>query len=90
MRWRCAQDERQAFADVAAEAGVPFTGLWLAAPEETMAARLGARQGDASDASAEVLRLQLGHDPGPATGCRSTPAAIPTRPWPPRTAPVLQ
>ena len=58
------EDERRAFAAVAAEAGVPFTGLWLAAPEEAMAARLGSRTGDASDASAEVLRLQLGHDPG--------------------------
>jgi aminoglycoside phosphotransferase family enzyme/predicted kinase len=59
------EDERRAFAAVAAEVGVPFTGLWLAAPDETMAARLGARTGDASDASAEVLRLQLGHNPGP-------------------------
>ena len=58
------EDERRAFADVAAEAGVPFTGLWLAAPEAAMAARLGTGTGDASDASAEVLRLQLGHDPG--------------------------
>jgi len=56
--------ERQAFAAVAADAGVPFAGLWLAAPEAAMSARLGSRTGDASDASAEVLRLQLGHDPG--------------------------
>ena len=58
------EDERRAFAAVAAEAGVPFSGLWLAAPEEAMMARLGSRTGDASDASADVLRLQLGHDPG--------------------------
>jgi uncharacterized protein len=58
------EDERRAFAAVAAAARVPFAGLWLAAPEETMSARLAARQGDASDASAEVLRLQLGHGSG--------------------------
>jgi predicted kinase len=43
---------------------VPFTGLWLEAPAETMAARLGARRNDASDASPEVLRMQLGRKPG--------------------------
>jgi aminoglycoside phosphotransferase family enzyme len=58
------EEERRAFAIVAAAAGVPFTGLWLDASKETMAARLGGRTGDASDASAEVLRLQLGYDPG--------------------------
>jgi aminoglycoside phosphotransferase family enzyme/predicted kinase len=57
-------EERRAFADVAAAAGVPFTGLWLDAPGETMRARIGARRGDASDASAEVLGRQLEHDSG--------------------------
>jgi uncharacterized protein len=57
-------DERGAFAAVAAAAGVPFTGLWLDAPEAVMAARLGARRGDASDASRAVLQLQLASDPG--------------------------
>jgi aminoglycoside phosphotransferase family enzyme/predicted kinase len=56
--------ERAAFAALAAAAGVPFTGLWLEAPAETMTARLGARRGDASDASASVLAGQLGRDPG--------------------------
>src|SRR5260370_39307032 len=56
--------ERRAFADVAAAAGVPFTGLWLDAPPDTMWARISARTGDASDASAEVLYRQLQHDPG--------------------------
>ena len=58
------EDERRAFAAVATAAGLPFTGLWLEAPEETMLARLGGRKGDASDASAEVLRQQLSIDPG--------------------------
>jgi aminoglycoside phosphotransferase family enzyme/predicted kinase len=57
--------ERQAFAAVAAECGVPFTGLWLDAPAETMQARVDARRGDASDATAEVLAKQLSDDPGP-------------------------
>ena len=57
-------DERRAFATVAAAAGVPFTGLWLEAPAGAMAARLGARRGDASDASPEVLQLQLASDRG--------------------------
>jgi predicted kinase len=58
------EDERGAFAAVATAAGVPFTGLWLEAPAETMLARLGARRGDASDASREVLGQQLVCDPG--------------------------
>ena len=58
------QDERDAFAAVAAAAEVPFTGLWLEAPEETMLARLEARRDDASDASGEVLRRQLAADRG--------------------------
>src|ERR1700720_2157936 len=58
--------ERRAFAAVAEAAGVPFTGLWLDAPPDTMRARIGARRADASDASAEVLERQLAADPGPA------------------------
>jgi predicted kinase len=58
------EEERHSFAAVAAAAGIPFTGLWLDAPAETMLARLGGRRGDASDASGEVLGLQLSLDPG--------------------------
>jgi aminoglycoside phosphotransferase family enzyme/predicted kinase len=58
------EDERRAFADIAAAAGVPFTGLWLDAPAAAMRGRVAARQGDASDASAEVVDSQLRHDPG--------------------------
>jgi uncharacterized protein len=56
--------ERRAFAEVAREAGVPFTGLWLEAEPQAMAQRIGERRGDASDATAEVLALQLQQDPG--------------------------
>ena len=58
-------EERQSFAAVAEAASVPFSGLWLAAPELTMAARLRARRHDASDASPEVLAQQLQQDAGP-------------------------
>src|SRR5580700_3838963 len=57
--------ERQVFAAVAAECGVPFTGLWLDAPTETMEKRIGTRRGDASDATSEILAGQLSSDPGP-------------------------
>jgi uncharacterized protein len=60
-----ASDERHAFAEVARRAGVPFTGLWLEASAETMAARIRDRRGDASDATAEVLAMQLRQNPGP-------------------------
>ncbi|HJU18736.1 MAG TPA: AAA family ATPase [Stellaceae bacterium] len=66
-------EERAAFAAVAAAAQVPFTGLWLEAPAETMRARVGARRHDASDASEAVLTMQLGRDPG-AVDWRRIPA----------------
>ena len=57
-------EERNSFAAVAATARVPFNGIWLSAPTESMAARLGMRRDDASDATPEVLEQQLRHDPG--------------------------
>jgi predicted kinase len=57
-------EERRAFAEVARQAGVPFTGLWLEAAPEVMSGRIGARRGDASDAIADVLAAQLRQDPG--------------------------
>lgn len=56
--------ERSAIASVARDAGVPFAGLWLEAPPDTMAARIAGRRNDASDATPEVLRRQLGYDLG--------------------------
>jgi hypothetical protein len=56
--------ERAAIADVAARAGVAFTGLWLEAPPEVLEARIAARRGDASDATVTVLRRQLGYNIG--------------------------
>src|SRR5262249_57023480 len=51
--------ERDAIAAVASEANVPFVGLWLDAPADTLAARITARRGDASDATADGLRKRL-------------------------------
>lgn len=52
-------DERTAIANLAHGAGVPFSGLWLDAPAETLAARVRDRRGDASEATAAVLERQL-------------------------------
>ena len=59
-----APEERAAIAAVAAKAGVPFHGLWLEAPAGLLEARIAARAGDASDATVEVLRRQLGYELG--------------------------
>ncbi len=53
-----AAQERTAAARVAAEAGVPFDGLFLEAPLETRLARVAARKSDASDADAAIAESQ--------------------------------
>ena len=58
------QEERNALAALAAEQGVPFTGLWLEAPARVMRDRVAARIGDVSDAAPEVVNVQLGYDIG--------------------------
>jgi predicted kinase len=58
-------DDRAAVAAVARKVGVQFTGLWLDGPRDILAKRLGGRVGDASDATADVLDLQLRADLGP-------------------------
>ena len=63
-------EQRAAFARVAAQAGVLFTGLWLEAPIRTMEGRIGARQRDASDATIDVLRQQRMRDFGPIDWAR--------------------
>jgi predicted kinase len=61
------QEEREALAALAAERGAPFTGLWLEAPAEVMRKRVAERTGDVSDATPEVVEVQLGYDIGPQT-----------------------
>jgi len=58
------EKERKRVVALADRQGVPFTGFWLEAPPEALAARLEARRGDVSDADAAVLRHQLAIDPG--------------------------
>jgi aminoglycoside phosphotransferase family enzyme/predicted kinase len=62
--------QRRAIAAVAAAAGVPFTGLWLDLPLAARLARIGGRQGDASDADAAVARQQQAYDCGPMDWAR--------------------
>ena len=57
-------EERAAIEALARDLGVPFHGLWLECPEAVMVARVAARRGDASDATAKVVRRQLGYDLG--------------------------
>jgi predicted kinase len=58
-------EERAAIEAVARELGLPFTGLWLEAPEDVICGRVKARNDDASDATPEVVRRQLDADLGP-------------------------
>ncbi len=57
-------EERAAFAALAAELRVPFTGIWLEAPPEILMARVAERRNDASDANVAILKKQLGYDLG--------------------------
>ena len=56
--------DREAIEHVAAEASVPFAGLWLDAPESTLIARVNGRRGDPSDATTSVVRMQLAQGAG--------------------------
>ncbi|NDW05454.1 bifunctional aminoglycoside phosphotransferase/ATP-binding protein [Jiella pacifica] len=51
--------ERSAIEAAAIEAGVPFRGIWLDVPAEELLRRVGARSGDPSDATPDVVRRQL-------------------------------
>lgn len=55
--------ERAEVARVATDAGVPFTGLWLDAPDDALVTRVTARRHDASDADASVVRAQPAERP---------------------------
>jgi len=50
--------DRKKIKQCAAAAGVPFVGLWLDAPMDTLLARVAARRGDPSDATTEIVRAQ--------------------------------
>jgi len=57
-------DERVRIERSALDAGVPFSGLWLYALPGQLVSRVEQRQGDPSDATAEVVREQLARDTG--------------------------
>jgi len=61
---------RERIERVAREACVPFTGIWLHARAQTLLARVDARRGDASDATAEVVRAQMAARSGPVPWVR--------------------
>jgi aminoglycoside phosphotransferase family enzyme/predicted kinase len=58
-------EDRDAVQYVAGAAGVPFTGIWLDAPEAVRAHRAAGRKADVSDAGAAVIRQQRTYPLGP-------------------------
>jgi aminoglycoside phosphotransferase family enzyme/predicted kinase len=72
--------DRERIQRCAADAGVPFEGIWLEAPTDTLLTRVGGRHGDASDASTEVVRAQAARQLAPVMWKRisanDTPANI--------------
>lgn len=58
------EEERAEIAALAAQLGVGFHGVWLEASPAVLRHRVGARKGDASDATPEVVDQQLGYTTG--------------------------
>ena len=56
--------DRRVIEQVAEAASVPFIGLWLDAPESLLIDRTAQRRNDASDADANVVRMQRAQDIG--------------------------
>lgn len=56
--------QRDSIARVAENNGTPFQGLWLEAPVEVMEQRVTDRRANASDAKADIVRLQTAYDLG--------------------------
>ena len=69
--------ERADVVRVARDVSVGFTGLWLEAPEAVLLARVDARRGDASDATAAVVHQQLACETGENTWHRLDASATP-------------
>ena len=55
------EHERRAAEELAVRYGAAFTGFWLEAPADMLKARVSARQGDASDATASVVEMQASY-----------------------------
>lgn len=58
------ESERKEIERMAARIGVPFQGLWLDAPHETLRQRVRDRRNDVSDATVEVVDIQAAQDAG--------------------------
>lgn len=58
------EGSRQRIESIADAANVPFTGLWLDAPQQVLEQRVTDRRGDASDATAQIVRRQMAADWG--------------------------
>jgi aminoglycoside phosphotransferase family enzyme/predicted kinase len=71
--------DREAIARIAADLRLPFTGLWLDAPDATLLARAERRPPDASDADASVIRRQIRDGTGPLTWTRLDASGSPDR-----------
>jgi predicted kinase len=59
--------DREAVERAASDMSVPFVGIWLEAPEPVLVARTEQRRNDASDANADVIRMQLRQQTGAVT-----------------------
>lgn len=67
--------ERAAVAQIATERGVAFNGLFLTADLATRVLRVSGRSRDASDADAEIARMQEDYDVGPLDGWHAIDAS---------------
>jgi hypothetical protein len=56
--------DRQRIERVAADASVPFIGLWLDAPDSMLTARAEGRRNDPSDADAAIIHMQRAQEAG--------------------------
>lgn len=77
-----AETERRAIEAVAADRGIPFTGAWLSADLAELEGRVTRRAAaakDASDATAEIVRVQAGYDLGQMTWQRIDASGPKTR-----------
>jgi predicted kinase len=72
--------DRESIDHVAAALSVPFAGIWLDAPEPALIVRVEKRRNDASDADANVIRMQRRQPTGTLTWSRidasSSPANV--------------
>ena len=62
--------DRESIERIAVAMSVPFVGIWLEAPEPLLIARVEQRRHDASDADADVIRMQRRQPTGTMTWSR--------------------